>query len=86
MLEYLFSTQVLLPNDLRGIARLMFTEHQMILFGAHWQELVQQSVRTQRQQGDPLFNVTLEELIRLSQFAETNAQLMLRPDKAKKAM
>lgn len=37
MLNYLFDSTLLLPNDLKGITKLIFTQHQQLLFNAHWQ-------------------------------------------------
>ncbi|NXD18698.1 GAK19 protein, partial [Nothocercus nigrocapillus] len=86
MLDYLFDTQILLPNDLRGISRLMLTEHQLLLFGAHWQALVNESAATQRQPGDPLHGITADELMGLGNYLRTEAQLLMGPDKAREAM
>ncbi|NXC80401.1 GAK24 protein, partial [Cercotrichas coryphoeus] len=86
MLDYIFDTEVLLPNDLRGISRLMLTEHQMILFGAHWQALANESAKTQRQPGDPLHGISLDELMGIGNYTRTEAQLLMGPDKAREAM
>ncbi|NWR25962.1 POK9 protein, partial [Emberiza fucata] len=39
MLDYIWGTQVLLPANCRGIAKLILTQHQQILFGTHWKAL-----------------------------------------------
>ncbi|XP_017677584.1 PREDICTED: uncharacterized protein LOC108500820 isoform X2 [Lepidothrix coronata] len=44
MLDYFWSTYLLLPSDLRSITRMILTEHQQLLFNAHWQALVNESV------------------------------------------
>uniref|UniRef100_A0A8C3V5D1 dUTPase-like domain-containing protein n=1 Tax=Catharus ustulatus TaxID=91951 RepID=A0A8C3V5D1_CATUS len=54
MLDYIFSAFVLLPTDIKGIARLMFSAHQKLLFDAHWQQEAMRSVATQRGPADPL--------------------------------
>ncbi|NXB19743.1 GAK8 protein, partial [Rhagologus leucostigma] len=86
MLDYMFNTMLLLPNDLRGLTRLIFTPHQQLLFNAHWQALVQESVATQRQPGDPLHGVTLDELMGLGPYLRTDAQMISGPDKVREAM
>ncbi|XP_068791278.1 endogenous retrovirus group K member 7 Gag polyprotein-like [Struthio camelus] len=86
MLDYIWSTQILLPADCRGIIRLIFTQHQQLLFNAHWQSLVHESVAIQRQPGDPLHGVTVEELMGLGPFLRTEAQAMIGPDKLREAM
>ncbi|NXM87161.1 GAK19 protein, partial [Oenanthe oenanthe] len=86
MLDYLFDTQVLLPKDLQEISQLMLTEHQLWLFEAHWQALVNESVATQRQQGDPLHGVTADELMGRGNFLRREAQLLMGADKAREAM
>ncbi|NWU88304.1 POK9 protein, partial [Onychorhynchus coronatus] len=54
ILDYMFDTMLLVPNDLRGIIKLIFTQHQQLLCNAHWQALVNESVATQNAPGDPL--------------------------------
>ncbi|TRZ10027.1 hypothetical protein HGM15179_017079, partial [Zosterops borbonicus] len=75
MLDYIWSTYLLLPADCRGISKLVFTPHQLLLFQAHWQALAQESVATQRQPGDPLHEVTLDKLLGI-------AQALLGPEKS----
>ena len=86
MLNYLFDSTLLLPNDLRGITKLIFTQHQQLLFNAHWQTLVNASVATPRGQGDPLHGVTIEELMGLGLYLHTEAQMLIGPDKVREAM
>ncbi|NXT45258.1 GAK8 protein, partial [Pelecanoides urinatrix] len=86
MIDYLFNTTLLLPNDLRGLAKLIFTQHQQLLFNAHWQALVNESVATQRGPGDPLQGVTVDELMGLGPFLRTEAQMLMGPDKVREAM
>ncbi|NXY51370.1 GAK9 protein, partial [Ceuthmochares aereus] len=86
MLDYLFNTMLLLPSDCRGIAKLIFTQHQQLLFDAHWQGLVNECVAVQRGPGDPLQGVTVEELMGLGPYLRTEAQLVLGPDKVREAM
>ncbi|XP_066847083.1 uncharacterized protein [Anser cygnoides] len=63
MLDYLWSTNVLLPGDIRNIMKLILTQHQILLFNAHWHSACQEAVAVQRQPGDPLYGVTLDELL-----------------------
>ncbi|NXL54372.1 GA113 protein, partial [Podilymbus podiceps] len=86
MLEYLFDTTLLLPSDLRGIAKLIFTQHQQLLFNAHWQTAVNESLAIQRGPGDPLYGVTMEELMGMGPYLHTEAQMTLGPDKTREAM
>ncbi|NXT45276.1 GAK8 protein, partial [Pelecanoides urinatrix] len=86
MLEYLFNAHVLLPSDIKGIARLIFTQHQHLLFNAHWQAEAQASVAIQRGQGDPLQGLTLDELLGLGPFQQMEAQALMGPDKCREAM
>lgn len=86
MLDYLWGTQILLPGDIRSIMRLILTQHQSLLFSSHWQGLCQESVNVQRQPGDPLHGVTLQELMGLENFSQLEAQALLSPDKLREAM
>ncbi|NXS85937.1 GA113 protein, partial [Erpornis zantholeuca] len=86
MLNYIFDSQLLLPVDLRGISKLIFTQHQQISFNAHWQELVNASVATQRGPGNPLHGITMEELLGVGLYMRTEAQMMMGPDKIREAM
>lgn len=86
MLDYIWGTQVLLPADCRGIAKLILTQHQQLLFNAHWQSLCQECVAVIRQPGDPLHEITLEELMGLGPFLQTEAQALIGPDKCREAM
>ncbi|NWY35049.1 GA113 protein, partial [Pheucticus melanocephalus] len=86
ILDYIWGTQVLLPNDCRGVARLILTQHQQLLFNSHWQSLCQECVAVARQPGDPLHGITLEELMGLGPFLRTEAQALMGPDKCREAM
>ena len=86
MLDYLWSTQLLLPADCRGIAKLIFSPSQWLLFNAHWQARVLESVAIQRQAGDPLQGITMDELMGLGPYARVEAQALLGPDKVREAM
>ncbi|NWV52333.1 GAK8 protein, partial [Daphoenositta chrysoptera] len=86
MLDYLFNTHLLLPSDLKGIGKLIFTQHQQLLFSAHWQGEAQASVAVQRGPGDPLQGITLDELMGFGPFQRPEAQALMGPDKVKEAM
>ncbi|XP_059333667.1 endogenous retrovirus group K member 6 Gag polyprotein-like [Ammospiza nelsoni] len=86
MLDYIFDTSILLINDCRGIVKLIFTQHQQLLFNAHWQALVNECVAVQRQQGDPLHGVTVNELMGLGPFLRTEAQALIGQEKCREAM
>lgn len=86
MLDYIFDTSILLVNDCRGIAKLILTQHQQLLFNAHWQALVNECIAVQRQPGDPLHGVTVDELMGLGPFLRTEAQALIGPEKCREAM
>lgn len=63
ILDYIWGTNILLPGDIRSIMKLILTQHQQLLVNAHWHGACQESVAMIRQPGDPLYGVTLEELM-----------------------
>ncbi|NWT71883.1 GAK7 protein, partial [Prunella himalayana] len=86
MIEYLFNAHVLLPADIKGLARLMYTPHQRLLFNAHWQQEAMMSANVQRAQGDPLHGITMDELLGLGAYTRVEAQALVSPDKFREAM
>ncbi|NXD57940.1 GA113 protein, partial [Corvus moneduloides] len=86
MLDYLWGSMLLLPNDIKNITKLILTQHQRMLFGAYWQTLCQQSVAMQRGAGDPLHGVTLEELMGQGNYTRREAQALIGPDKVRESM
>uniref|UniRef100_A0A8C3K6W4 CCHC-type domain-containing protein n=1 Tax=Calidris pygmaea TaxID=425635 RepID=A0A8C3K6W4_9CHAR len=86
MLDYIWGTNILLPGDIRSITKLILTQHQQLLFNAHWQAVCQESVAVVRAPGDPLHGVTVQELMGLGPYFRTEAQALMGPDKAKEAM
>ena len=86
MLDYLFNANVLLPADIKGIARLIYSPHQRLLWEAHWQAEAQASVAVQRAQGDPLQGLTLDELLGTGAFFRMEAQALIGPEKCREAM
>ncbi|NWZ75085.1 GAK8 protein, partial [Poecile atricapillus] len=86
MIDYLWGTQILLPADCRSIMKLILSQYQQLLFNAHWQAYCQESVNVQRQIGDPLHGLTLEELMGLGAYSRVEAQAILGPDKLREGM
>ncbi|NWX51445.1 GAK6 protein, partial [Steatornis caripensis] len=86
MLDYIWDTNILLPGDIRSIMKLILTQHQQLLFNAHWQTVCQEAVAVQRGPGDPLYGVTLDELMGLGNYLRVEAQALMGPDKAKASM
>uniref|UniRef100_A0A8V0WZE5 Retroviral nucleocapsid Gag protein p24 C-terminal domain-containing protein n=1 Tax=Gallus gallus TaxID=9031 RepID=A0A8V0WZE5_CHICK len=86
MMEYLFSAHILLPADIRGIARLIYTPHQLILFNAHWQQEAAISAAVQRGPGDPLAGITIEQLMGLGAWTRIEAQAISGPDVSREIM
>ena len=86
MLDYIWGTNILLPGDIRSIMKLILTQHQQLLFNAHWHSVCQESVAAVRQPGDPLYGVTLEELMGIGPYFRLEAQALMGPDKAKESM
>ncbi|NWZ30298.1 GAK8 protein, partial [Asarcornis scutulata] len=86
MLDYIWGTNILLPGDIHSIMKLILTQHQQLLFNAHWHAACQEAVAMMRAPGDPLHGVTLEELMGIGPYFRTEAQALLGPDKAKESM
>uniref|UniRef100_A0A8C3CQM2 CCHC-type domain-containing protein n=1 Tax=Cairina moschata TaxID=8855 RepID=A0A8C3CQM2_CAIMO len=86
ILDYIWGTNILLPGDIRSIMKLILTQHQQLLFNAHWHDACQESVAMIRQPGDPLYGVTLDELMGVGPYFRLEAQALLGPDKAKESM
>ncbi|NWS65213.1 GA113 protein, partial [Chunga burmeisteri] len=86
MIDYLFNANVLLPADVKGITRLIYSPHQRLLWEAHWQAEAQASVAVQRAPGDPLQGITLDELLGTGNFFRVEAQALLGPEKCREVM
>ncbi|NXK70937.1 GAK8 protein, partial [Sylvietta virens] len=86
MLEYMFSAQALLPVDIKGITKLIYTPHQRLLFEARWREEAAQSAHLPRAQQDPLHGLTEDELLGQGQYARIEQQAALGPEKLREAM
>ncbi|NXI27269.1 GAK6 protein, partial [Sterrhoptilus dennistouni] len=86
MLDYLFNSTVLLPGDIKGIARLVYTPHQKILFEARWREEAAACVALPRPAGDPLQGITIDELMGDGPHIRLEQQAALGPEKLREAM
>ncbi|NWY41303.1 GAK8 protein, partial [Sylvia atricapilla] len=86
MLDYLFNSAVLLPADIKGIARLIYTPHQRLTFDTRWGEEAAASVALPRPQGDPLQGVTLDELLGTGSRIRVEDQAAMGSDKLREAM
>ncbi|RMC12419.1 hypothetical protein DUI87_09934 [Hirundo rustica rustica] len=75
MLEFLFNANLLLPSDIRGISKLIYTPHQRLLFEARWREEAAVSAALPRPQGDPLTGLTMDELMGQGPFHRIEAQI-----------
>ncbi|NXH75845.1 GA113 protein, partial [Hydrobates tethys] len=86
MLDYIWGTNILFPSDIRSIVKLILTQHQQLLFNAHWQAVCQEAVAVVRAPGDPLHGITLDELMGLGAYYRAEAQITIGPDKARESM
>ncbi|RMC19760.1 hypothetical protein DUI87_03324 [Hirundo rustica rustica] len=86
MLEFLFNANLLLPSDIRGISKLIYTPHQRLLFEARWREEAAVSAALPRPQGDPLTGLTMDELMGQGPFHRIEAQVALGQEKLREAM
>ncbi|RMB99530.1 hypothetical protein DUI87_24267 [Hirundo rustica rustica] len=85
MFDYMFNAQTLLPSDIKGIAKLIYTPHQRLLFEAQWREEAALSANLPRAQGDPLARLTIEELMGQGNFMQVEHQAALGPEKIREA-
>ncbi|NXK70091.1 GAK8 protein, partial [Sylvietta virens] len=86
MLECMFNAQMLLPVDIKGITKLIYTPHQRLLFEARWREEAAQSAHLPRAQQDPLHGLTVDELLGQGQYARIEQQAALGPEKLREAI
>jgi len=80
MLNYIWGSSVLVPQDIKVIARMIMIQSEQLLWQAHWQQLCEISSNTPRAAEDPLFGVTVQQLMGLGQFATPDMQVHLGPD------
>ncbi|XP_055556314.1 uncharacterized protein LOC129734920 [Falco cherrug] len=86
MLNYIWSSDILCPEDIKNIMHLILKQSQQLLWQAHWQRLCEVSAHSPRQQGDPLLGVTVEQLMGTGPFQSVDAQLHLTPEVAAESM
>lgn len=80
MLNYIWGSLILCPEDIKGLMRVIMTQSQQLLWQAHWQQLCYESANTPRGDGDPLRGVLPEQLMGQGQWAQIINQLQLGPD------
>lgn len=86
LLNYLFGSTLLCPEDIKVIMRMIMTQSQLLLWQAHWQRFCEASVQQARNPNDPLSDVTVEQLMGLGPFLQVRAQLEMGPEKCAEAM
>ncbi|NWH67889.1 GA113 protein, partial [Geococcyx californianus] len=86
MLDYLFNAHILLPADILAITKLIYTPSQRLLFEARWREEAARSANLPRPQGDPLTDLTVDELMGQGPYLRVEAQAALGPHKLREAM
>lgn len=86
MLDYLFNAHILLPADILAITKLIYTPSQRLLFEARWREEAAHSASLPRPQGDPLTDLTVDELMGQGPYLRVEAQAGLGPHKLREAM
>ncbi|XP_031950973.1 uncharacterized protein LOC116437430 [Corvus moneduloides] len=86
MLDYIFNAFTLLPADIKGITKLMYTPHQRLLFEARWREEAAVTAAVPRPAADPLTGVTVAELMGEGDHMRVEAQAALGPAKLREAM
>lgn len=79
MLNYIWGSSVLAPEDIKVIACMIMSQSEQLLWQSHWQRLCEISSNTQAE-GDPLFGVTVQQLMGMGPFATPDMQVHLGPD------
>ncbi|XP_055576998.1 uncharacterized protein LOC129736822 [Falco cherrug] len=77
MLNYIWGSGILCPEDIKNIMRLILKQSQQLLWQAHWQRLCELSVHASR---DRLAGVTVEQLMGSGPFASIEMQMQTGPD------
>ncbi|XP_049650077.1 endogenous retrovirus group K member 5 Gag polyprotein-like [Accipiter gentilis] len=75
ILQFIFSADTLIPQDIKQLAQLILTPAQMLVFFRQWEKLCDREQATSRQQTDPLWGVTMQMPMGTGPFASGNAQL-----------
>ena len=80
MLNYIWGSGLLCPEDIKNIMRLILKQSQQLLWQAHWQRLCVLSVHTPRAPNDRLAGLTVEQLMGTGPFASIEMQMQTGPD------
>ncbi|XP_063280958.1 uncharacterized protein LOC134565362 isoform X2 [Prinia subflava] len=75
IIHYLFTLNIVCPNDCMNIARLLLTPSQYLLRERVWERQAQREAQKPQQVGDPLYAVQVEQLTGRGAYAATNVQL-----------
>ncbi|KAF4805408.1 endogenous retrovirus group K member 8 Gag polyprotein-like protein [Turdus rufiventris] len=86
MIDYMFNSALLLPADIKGITRLIYTPHQKILFNTRWQEEAAASAAQRRPVADPLHDLTVDQLLGQGAFLRLEDQAALGAEKLREVM
>ncbi|KAM9600115.1 uncharacterized protein ACIBXB_003779 isoform 1-T2 [Morphnus guianensis] len=86
LLNYIWNAHVLTSENIKGVFRMALTPSQLLLWHAHWQRLCDISAHTARAQGDPLADVTVDQLMGTGVFAHVTMQMEMGPEKCLESM
>ncbi|XP_040977263.1 uncharacterized protein LOC121232861 [Aquila chrysaetos chrysaetos] len=75
LLQFIFSADTLIPQDIMQIVRLVLEPSQMLVFLRHWEALCDREQATPRQPTDLLWAVTTQMLMGTGPFTAGNAQV-----------
>ncbi|XP_074667451.1 uncharacterized protein LOC141917809 [Strix aluco] len=77
IINYIFSSSLLIPKDIDQIAAVILTPSQKMLFESTWMKLANDEQVRPRQQGDPLYLVQAQMLLGTGPFAAVDLQVNL---------
>lgn len=81
LLQYLFTCDILLDaQDIVQIASVLLSPSQQLIFTKAWRTLCEKEAAKTRQQGDPLFGITVQQLMGERPWADSNLQLRSIPE------
>ncbi|KAM6306945.1 endogenous retrovirus group K member 10 Gag polyprotein-like [Podargus strigoides] len=86
MLNYIWGSGILCAEDIKSIMRMIMTQSQLLLWQGHWTRLCEQSAQTQREENDPLFGVTAQQLLGYGPFQSITVQMELGPSVSLESM
>ncbi|XP_065608737.1 endogenous retrovirus group K member 113 Gag polyprotein-like [Cyrtonyx montezumae] len=75
IIQWIFTADVLLPLDVKNIARLLLTPSELLLFNQEWADRAGKVTATTRQPNDPLYGLTTDMLIGAGQYSSGEVQL-----------